>query len=106
MEPQMHADTRKSAFIRVHLRLQPLTAPDDSPATRCRCAANEKISTGRITSTPEAVMPPQSVPVSPPENAAINTGNVRVALLVSTAENRKSFHASCRHRIDAATSPG
>ena len=41
--------------------------------------------TGRITSTAEAVIPPQSTPVSPPEKAAINTGRVRVALLVSTA---------------------
>ena len=51
-------------------------------------------------------MPPQSVPVSPPEKPAISTGSVRVALLVSTAENRKSFHASCRQRMLAATSPG
>jgi len=44
-------------------------------------------------------MPPQSTPVSPPEYAAISTGSVRVALLVSTAENRKSFHANCSDRM-------
>ena len=38
--------------------------------------------------------------------AAISTGSVRVALLVSTAENRKSFHASCSDRMLAATRPG
>src|ERR1019366_4040593 len=84
----------------------PLTAPDDRPATKWRWARKEKTMTGRMTSTPDAVMPPQSTPVSPPENAAISTGRVRVALLVSTAENRKSFHASCRHKMLAATSPG
>src|SRR5690242_12182162 len=93
-EHRKHKCFALSVSICVYLWFQPLTAPDDRPATRCRCAAKEKISTGRITSTPEAVMLPQPVPVSPPEKAAISTGSVRVALLVSTAANRKSFHAS------------
>src|SRR6185437_12067 len=96
----------QSGHVFPHPVPQPLTAPDDSPATRCRCAANEKMTTGSMTSTPEAVMTPQSTPVSPPENAAIRTGSVLVALFVSTAANRKSFHASCTHRILAATRPG
>src|SRR6516225_11433414 len=66
-------------------------APDESPATRCFCAMKEKMITGRITKMPDAVSPPQSTPESPALNAAIITGNVCVALLVSTAGNRKSF---------------
>src|SRR5262249_14770744 len=50
------------------LTAHPFTAPWDRPATRWRWARKEKMITGRITSTPEAVMPPQSTPVSPPEN--------------------------------------
>src|ERR1700681_541413 len=84
----------------------PLIAPDDNPATRWRWAMNEKMITGSVTSIPDAVSPPQSMPESPALNAAIITGSVCVALLVSTAENRKSFHASCRHKMLAATSPG
>ena len=66
----------------------------------------EKTITGRITKMPDAVSPPQSTPESPALNAAIITGNVCVALLVSTAGNRKSVHAKCRHKMLAATRPG
>src|SRR6202011_849343 len=106
---EQHVASVDSGHCRSSLLLglpQPLTAPEESPATRCFWAMKEKMITGRMTSIPDAVSPPQSMPESPALNAAIITGNVCVALLVSTAANRKSFHASCRHRMLAATSPG